>query len=343
MDSYIHNTLAKLHKFEDMTFEEAENSMDEIMNGNVSPVVLSAWLTAFSMKGESSAEIAGCASSMRKHVRRIKCDDPDAVDIVGTGGDKSLSINISTAASFIAAGAGVTVAKHGNRAVSGRVGSADVFEALGININLTPEKIEECLKKTGMAFLYSPSLHPSVKYATPVRKELGLRTIFNIMGPLINPAFVKHYVIGVYSKALCSKVAEAASKLGFGHSMIVHGHDGLDEITVTGKTYIHELLEGSIKEYDLSPEEFNISIAEREELQGSSPQENAFIIKRIFDGSIDGAKADIITLNAAAAILVSGKAKSWQEAFAKARESVTSGKALAKLNEMIAFSKEASE
>lgn len=339
MDSHIRYTLGKLYKAEDMTFEEAENSMDEIMSGTVPPVLLAAWLTALNMKGENSSEIAGCAASMRKHSRKIKCDDPDAVDIVGTGGDKSLSINISTAAAFVAAGAGVTVAKHGNKAVSGKVGSADVFEALGIKINLSPEKIEECLKRTGIAFLYAPSLHPSMKHAMPVRKELGLRSIFNILGPLANPALVRHHVIGVYSRELSVKVAEAARQLGFGHSMIVHGHDGLDEITVTDKTYIHELAGGSLKEYDLSPAEFNIPLADKKELQGNSPKENAAVIMGIFDGSISGAKLDIIALNAAAAIFVSGKAVSMQEAFAKAKESISSGMALIKLTEMADFTK----
>lgn len=296
--SYIDSTLEKLLEFRNLSFDEAENAMEEIMKGEVSPVKLSSWLTALRMKVETPEEIAGCAAGMRKHSKSIVCNDPAAVDIVGTGGDRSFSINISTAAAFIAAGAGVTVAKHGNRSVSSKSGSADVLGALGININTPPEITEECLNSTGIAFLYAPLLHPAVKHAMPVRKELGVRTVFNILGPLANPARVKHYVLGVFNEKLCMPVAKAGLNLGFKRSFIVHGSDGLDEITVTGSTHVCEINGGEVSEYRITPEEFDLPLALPEELKGGTPEENAGILKGILSGKITGAKCNIAILNA---------------------------------------------
>jgi len=335
--SHIENTLAKLIENIDLSFDEAFSAMEEIMTGNAAPVKLAAWLTALRIKGEHPDEIAGCASVMKKYATRIRCDDPFAVDIVGTGGDKSFSINVSTAAAFVAAGAGVTVAKHGNRAVSSKSGSADVLSSLGININASPEKMEECLNKVGISFLFASTLHPAMKNIMPVRRELGVRTVFNIIGPLTNPAGIKRYLLGVYSDKLCFPMARAALGLGYERLLVVHGSDGLDEITVTGPTHVCEVLDKSITEYKISPEQFGMDIAAPQELKGGTPEENAEILKQILTGKIKGAKQDIVILNAAAAIMLADKADSLTDSIKKARESISGGAAYEKLQRMVEF------
>jgi anthranilate phosphoribosyltransferase len=340
MNSFDHN-LKKLLNHEDLSFDEAAGSMEEIMKGTVSPVKLAAWLTALRMKGESPREIAGCASIMQKYAKKIHCHYPDAVDLVGTGGDGTHTINISTAACFVAAGAGITIAKHGNRSVSSKSGSADVLEALGININISSEKMEHCLNKTGIAFLFAPLLHPAMKHAMPVRREMGIRTIFNILGPLSNPARVKRLVIGVYEDRLCKLIASSMHDLDIIHGLVVHGNDGLDELTTTGNTHVCEIKKGlSLNDYQLNPKELGIPLAESSDLTGGTAKENAEIILNVLNGDLSGPKLDIILLNAAAAIYVSGKADGWQDSLELAKESVQSGRAIAKLRELATVSSE---
>lgn len=333
--AYIDDSLDKILAKESLTFDEAKLSMNEIMNGEVSEVKLSSWVTALRMKGETAQEIAGCASIIREHASKIKCNDSKAVDTCGTGGDGAHTINISTTAAFVAAGAGVTVAKHGNKAVSSKSGSADLISALGIKIDLDPSQMEHCLNDIGIAFLFAPLLHPAMKYAMPVRRELGIRTIFNILGPLSNPADAKRAVLGVYDNKLCRLIGEAALNMGIEHMFVVHGCDGLDEITVTGSTSVCEVKNGSVIEYKLSPEDIEVSLSTIEELKGGTSEENAKITRDILEGKVKGAKSDIVAINAAAAIIAADKAEGWDDGIDMARESIASGAALAKVDEMV--------
>ena len=330
-------SLKKLLEGVNLKREEAFVAMAEIMSGSVSDIKLSAWLSALKVKGEVSEEISGCAEAMLKHARKVTVSNANVIDIVGTGGDGAHTINISTASAFVAAGAGISVAKHGNRAVSSKSGSADILSALGININLTPEKMSECISKVGISFLFAPVLHPAMKNAVPVRKELGVRTIFNILGPICNPAGVKNAVIGVYSKPLCRQIAEAARALGYRKLFVVHGNDGLDELTITTSTHVCELNNNIIQEYELEPEKLNLSLASTIDIAGGTPEENAEIMKDIFRGKIKGAKRDIVVLNSAAAILVAGKVEDWHQAVKIAERVLDSGKAYGKLQELINF------
>jgi anthranilate phosphoribosyltransferase len=331
------DTLKKLYTKQDLTFEEAAGAMEEIMSGNVSEIKLASWLTALKLKGESASEIGGCASVMNRHASKIKCDDKNVIDIVGTGGDGAKTFNISTTSAFVAAGAGLTVAKHGNRAVSSRSGSADVLSELGIRLDLTPAEMELTLNEVGISFLFAPLLHPAMKYAMPVRRELGTRTIFNILGPLCNPASTKRMTIGVYSKPLCRLIAEAALKIGKEHILVVYGEDGLDEITTTTTTHICEVRNGKILEYDLNPTEYGIALAKPEDISGGTPSENAKIVKAILNGEKSGPERDIVILNSASSMIVSGMANNWNDAIKLASDSIDSGKAMEKLNRLIVF------
>lgn len=333
----IDDSLKALLAGRDLESREAEASMRLIMNGTVSPVKLSAWLIALRMKGETSSEIAGCAKAMRERAVKLAKPFPDAVDTCGTGGDGLHTINISTAAAFVAAGAGVKIAKHGNRAVSSKAGSADVLSSLGVEIAISPEKAAECLDALGIAFFFAPSFHPAMKHAAGVRRELGVRTIFNILGPLINPADAKYAVLGVYSESLCRKMAEAAKALGFERMMAVHGCDGMDELSISGSTRVCELRDGAILDYKMSPEEVGIPLAETSALVGGSSDENAHCLRELLAGRVKGPKRDIVVFNAAAAILVSGGADSWLPALQKAGQSIDSGAAERKLSDLVAM------
>lgn len=326
----------KLLQSQSLTLKESYNAMKEIMSGDVSDIKLSAWLTALRLKGESANEIAGCAKLMKEYASEIKCNDKNAIDVVGTGGDGAHTINISTTSAIVAAGAGITVAKHGNKAVSSKSGSADVLSSLGIKIDVTPEKMEETLNEIGISFLFAPKLHPAMKYAMPVRKELGMRSIFNILGPLTNPAKVKRGVLGVYDKALCPVIAKALVELDCEHFLVVHGNDGLDEITISDNTFVCEVRNGEIKEYELNPEDFGIKKVSITEVRGGEPAENAEIIKNILSGKETGPMLDIVLLNSAAAIYISGKVSSWNDAMKMAKETISSGNAMNKLNELVA-------
>ncbi|MCF7791100.1 MAG: anthranilate phosphoribosyltransferase [Victivallales bacterium] len=330
--------LEKLFNNKDLETLEAKEAMLEIMSGNVPDIKLSAWLTALKMKGEAPSEISGCVSAMLEKAQKIELKNrSNAVDIVGTGGDGTHTINISTASAVVAAAAGLTVAKHGNRAVSSLSGSADVLSSLGVRIEIGHEKIVECLNEVGLSFLFAPLLHPAMKYAVPVRKMLGVRTIFNLLGPLCNPSGLKNAVIGVYSAELCRQIAEAAKQLNFNNVMVVHGRDGLDEITTTTSTKICELKNNVISEYDLYPEELGVQYSEIGDIKGGDADENAEIIRKIFNGKITGPKKDVILLNTAAALITGNKCENWYAAIKRADSVIKSGKAEEKLNHLIKF------
>ncbi len=320
-----------------LTFAESKDAMNEVMRGVVSPIKLSAWLTALSIKGENADEIAGFAASLRENAVAINCSDKNSVDTCGTGGDGASTFNISTAAAFVASGAGVTVAKHGNRAVSSSSGSADILRELGVNINAAHEKVERCLNETGIAFLFAPLLHPAMKYAMPVRKELGFRTVFNIIGPLANPAASKRAVLGVFSEPLCDLMADAAIKLGFDRAFIVHGKDGLDEISTSMDTQICEIRGGKVQKYCFSPGKYGIPRSSHSDLKGGSPSENAIVMRKLLSGKLDGHLKNIVVLNAAAAILAADKCENWEDGLKMAGNSLESGAANEKLNKLIDY------
>jgi anthranilate phosphoribosyltransferase len=329
-------SLKKLLAGESLAFVGARDAMTEIMGGHVSPVKLAAWLVALRMKGETAAEIGGCAAAMAAHATHIPCADPGAVDIVGTGGDGAGTYNLSTAAALVAAGAGLTVAKHGNRAVSSRSGSADVLAALGVRIELSPDDMAACLHEVGIAFLFAPLLHPAMKHAMPVRRELGIRTLFNVLGPLTNPAGVKRLVVGVYDAALCPILAEACREIGKDHVMVVHGA-GLDELTPVAPARICELRNGALREFILDPADFGVPRCRQEDLVGCTPEANAAMIRDILAGRERGPVRNAVCLNAAAALLVADKAAGWREAFALAEAAIDHGQATAKLDAWVAF------
>ena len=334
------DTLKKLLNGDSLSLQESEAAMEEVMTGGVSDVKLASWLTALKLKGETADEIGGCATAMNRHALKINCNDDSVVDIVGTGGDGAKTFNISTTVAFVVAGAGATVAKHGNRAVSSKSGAADVLSELGLNINLSPEKMEAALNDIGISFLFAPLLHPAMKYAMPVRRELKTRTIFNVLGPLCNPAETQRMLIGVYSQELCRIVAEAALKMGKKHIIVAHGSDGLDEITTTGITHICEVCNGNIDEYDIAPEQFGLERANPEDLSGGTPSENAAITRSILSGQLTGRKRDVVMLNAAVSLLTSGKVNSIEDGLASAGDSIDSGRASQKLESLAAFTQE---
>jgi len=337
--SLIKASLKKIVDRIDLTKEETKAVFQDIMSGNCSEAQIAAWVTALRMKGETSEEVAACVEIMRDAVFSIECKDPFAVDSVGTGGDGAHTINISTTAALVTAGAGVTVAKHGNRAVSSKSGSADVLAALGINLELTPEIMEQCLNNLGFTFLFAPKLHPAMKHAVGPRKAIGIRTIFNILGPMTNPAGVTRGVIGVFSEHYCKLLADAALSAGVDHMLFVHGEDGLDEITICGKTTIYEVQNGQVTNYTFDPKDYGFEQQPPEAIAGGTPEENAQAVWAVLKGE-KGAHRDVIVLNAAAAILASDKVKTWEEAIDKAIESIDSGAALEKLNQFIKASQQ---
>jgi anthranilate phosphoribosyltransferase len=305
--------------------------MNEVMTGGASPAQISAFITALRMKGETVAEITGAARVMREKATRIEVEAERVVDTCGTGGDESMTFNISTAAAFVAAGAGVVVAKHGNRSVSSRSGSADVLRALGVNIEAEVERVEECIREVGIGFLFAPLLHGAMKYAAPVRREIGIRSIFNILGPLTNPAGARFQLLGVYDPLLTDMIAQVLNNLGSHHAFVVRGEDGLDEITLTTVTKITELKDGSIQSYTVKPEDFGFKRCVPDDLKGGDGAENAAIILDIFKGK-GGPTRDIVILNAAAAIVAGGGAKRLDEGVAIARGVIDQGLALEKLD-----------
>lgn len=321
--------IAKVVRGSDLTEQEMISVMHEVMSGGASPAQIGSFITALRMKGETVEEITGAAKVMREKASRVECP-VDAVDTCGTGGDESMTFNISTAAAFVAAGSGLTVAKHGNRSVSSRSGSADVLKALGVNIEAEVSMVEECLREAGIGFLFAPMLHGAMKYAAPVRREIGIRSIFNILGPLTNPAGARCQVIGVYDPELTDILAKVLYNLGTRHAFIVRGEDGLDEFTLTCETKVTELNDSSIRTYHVKPEDYGFERVSPGALKGGSPEDNARIILDVLNGK-DGPRRDIVLLNSAAAIAAGNGARSIEEGIAAARGSIDSGAALKKL------------
>lgn len=330
----IKEAILKLAKKEDLTYEEAEKVMDEIMSGEATPVQMSAYLTALSLKGETIDEITASASGMRAHCIKL-LHDMDVLEIVGTGGDGSNSFNISTTASMVISAGGIPVAKHGNRAASSKSGAADVLEALGVKITLTPERSAEILKKIGICFLFAQNYHIAMKYVAPIRKELGIRTVFNILGPLSNPAGANMELMGVYDESLVVPLAQVMANLGVTRGMVVFGQDKLDEISMSASTTVCEIKDGTFTSYELTPEQFGYKRCQKEELVGGTPEENAEITRKILSGKETGAKRQAVCLNAGAALYIAGKAESIEAGVKRAEELIDSGAALAKLNQFI--------
>jgi anthranilate phosphoribosyltransferase len=336
----IKEAIAKLVERIDLEEDEMSEVVEEMMEGDATPGQISAFLVALRMKGESVPEITGAAKVMLDKATRISSSHEVIVDLCGTGGDRQGTFNVSTAAAFVVAGAGVPVAKHGNRSVSSYVGSADVLEALGVNINHSTEIAEKCLEEVGIVFLFAPLYHPATKNVAASRKEIGVRTIFNILGPIVNPAGVKHQVIGVYSEVLLDPVVKVLRNLGHKSAMVVHGADSLDEITVTGKTVVAELKDGMVKKYQFDPAEIGIRRWSNGDLKGGcNAAENARILLSILKGKERDAKRDIVLINAAAGIYISETSPDIREALERAQESVDSGKALSKLEQLAGLTK----
>ena len=335
----IKEAILKLARKEDIGYDIAKGAMNEIMSGLATDVQMSAYLTSLSMKGETIEEITASAEEMRNHCTRL-LHDMDVVEIVGTGGDGSNSFNISTTSSIVIAAAGVPVAKHGNRAASGKSGAADVLEALGVNITASPEKSAELLKKIGICFLFAQNYHISMKYVAPIRKELGIRTVFNILGPLANPAGANMEVMGVYEEALVEPLAKVLCNLGVKNAMVVYGQDKLDEISMAAPTTVCEVKNGVFNSYTITPEQFGFNRCEKADLLGGTPQENAAITRAILNGE-KGPKRDAVLMNAGAALYVAGKSKSLADGIKLAAEIIDSGKAKQKLEEFVRCSNEA--
>ena len=330
----IQEAVSKLIEKQDLTLKEATAVMNEIMSGLATGSQIAGFLIALRLKGETIDEITACAKVMREKASRIKPKDhKHLIDVVGTGGDKSGTFNISTVAAFVTAGAGIPVAKHGNKSVSSKSGSADVLKALGINIDLEPKKVEQCINEVGIGYMFAPKFHSAMKYAIGPRKELAVRTIFNILGPLTNPAEAPYELMGVFSEELVEPLAEVLGKLGCKHAMVIHGN-GLDEITLEAPTKVAEYKDGHVTTYEIKPTDFGIKLAELKEIQGGSPEDNAKITLDILSGKEKGPKRNIVLLNAGAAIYTAGKADSIQDGIDMAKDSIDSGKALEKLNNL---------
>lgn len=335
----IKEAIVKLSKKEDLTYQEAETVMDEIMSGQATAVQMSSYLTALSMKGETIDEITASAAGMRAHCIKL-LHDLDVLEIVGTGGDGANSFNISTTSSLVIAAGGVPVAKHGNRAASSKSGAADVLEALGVNITIPPEKSAELLKKINICFLFAQNYHIAMKYVAPIRKELGIRTVFNILGPLSNPAGANMELMGVFDQALVKPLAQVMAKLGVTKGMVVFGQDKLDEISMSAPTSVCEIKDGWFQSYEITPEQFGYERCSKDDLAGGTPAENAEITKAILRGEEKGSKRQAVCLNAGAALYIAGKAETMEVGVRMAEELIDSGAALKKLDEFIACSNE---
>ena len=336
----LRSAIAEVINGRDLTFEQARDAMDVIMDGEATQAQIGSYLTALRMKGETVDEVAGSASSMRAHVVSVDLpNEPDAmlVDTCGTDGDGKHTFNISTTAAFVIAGHGVKVAKHGNRAASSKSGSADVLMALGGYLDLAPEQVAECVQEVGIGFLYAVNHHPAMRYAIGPRRELGQRTIFNILGPLTNPAGATHQLIGVYDPELTETMARVLGALGSQAAFVVHGHDGLDELSITGPNRVSRLDSGSVSTFELDPESLGLALATLGELQGGTPEENARITRDILMGVDDGPRRDIVLLNAAAALALEDN--DWSAGLAHARQSIDSGAALRALDAWITQTK----
>ena len=330
--------LHKVHRKEHLSEQESAEVMDEILRGEATPVSIGALLVALGMKGETAEELAGFARAMRQHAAPIPTRTPasELVDTCGTGGDGSRTFNISTASAIVVAGAGVRVAKHGNRSISSRSGSADVLEAAGVRIDLTTEQMARSIDEVGMGFLFAPKIHGAMRHAQPVRAELKMRTVFNLLGPLTNPAGAAAQVVGVFERRLVPLLAQALPRLGVERAFVVHGSDGLDEITTTGPTFVAEVRAGEVIEKTLTPLDFGLAVSQPEDLTGGDAAENAAILQSILNGE-PGPRRDIVVANAAAALVAAGQATDFKTGAVAAAESIDSGKAREKLNELVRF------
>ncbi|MBN1124521.1 MAG: anthranilate phosphoribosyltransferase [Sedimentisphaerales bacterium] len=324
----------------DLSFEQATALLDTIFGGEVSEIQVAAFLTAMRTKGVTVPELAGLAGSLREHAVRVETGLDDMIDVVGTGGAKLKVFNISTAAAIVAAGVGAHVAKHGNRGITSKCGAADVLTALGVNVSPGPDVVAECIRTAGVGFMFAPSYHPAMKYVQPVRKALGFRTVFNILGPLANPARVKHQMTGVASEPLMRQVMEAQQMLGMERGMVVHS-EGLDEISTMAPTKILSLQDGNITELTIQPEDFGMAKAEFDVLKGGDAETNAAILKAIFSGKDTGPRKDIVVLNAAAAIIVAGRAEDFASGIEQADATIRNGKAQAALEKLVEISNQA--
>ena len=333
----IQDAVATLIEGRDLARAEMVDVMNQLMSGSATDAQIGAFLVALRLKGETVEEIAGAAEVMRQKATRIPTRHDVIVDTCGTGGDGSGTFNISTAAAFVAAGAGLCVAKHGNRAASSRCGSADVLKGLGVNIEASPETVSRCLDDVGIGFLFAPALHGAMKYAIGPRREIGIRTVFNALGPLTNPAGAKRQIIGVYDGALTETLAGVLARLGSERAFVVHGRDGLDEITTTAPTRVSELKDGTVSTYEIAPEDFGISTASADDLKGGDVDVNTDIVRAVLKGE-PGPRLDIVLLNAAAAIVAGGLAGDMAEGISIARETVHSGRATEKLDALKAAS-----
>jgi anthranilate phosphoribosyltransferase len=322
--------------------EEMHEVFSAVMDGKTSDVQKSAFLVALRMKGETAEEITGAAMAMRERVTPLDVDRENLVDTCGTGGDGRGTFNISTVAALVAAGAGANVAKHGNRAVSSSCGSADVLAALGVHIDLDAPRMSQVLRRAGIAFLFAPKLHPAMSAVAAVRRELGVRTIFNVLGPLTNPAFARRQVLGVYARRLAEPVARVLAALGAEHALVVHSHDGLDEISVSAPTFVCEVRGGEVRSFDITPEDLGVRTHSLDALGGGDANANAIIVQAILGGE-NGARRDIVAANAGAALYVAGLAPTIRDGVELANESIASGRASRKLEELVAITNELAE
>jgi anthranilate phosphoribosyltransferase len=333
----IQEAIKKVIAGNSLSIEEATRVFSDIMSGSATDAQIAALIVSLRMKGESVEEITGAASVMREKATLIRPQRKDCViDTCGTGGDNLNTFNISTAAAFVAAGAGATVAKHGNRSVSSRCGSADVLESLGVNISISPEKIKDCLDNVGIGFLFAVSLHKAMKYAIGPRKEIGVRTIFNILGPLTNPAMATSQLMGVFSPSLTETMAMVLRNMGSRSAFVVHGMDSLDEISLSSPTQVSELKNGTVRTYTIQPEDFGFKRTPLSEIKGGDPSENAIIIREVLNGK-RGPQRDIVILNTAFALAAAGLASDPKEGIELACKSIDSGNALRKLEELVSF------
>lgn len=330
----IREAIDKLVRRANLSEAEMIDVMNQIMTGEATPLQVAAFLTALRMKGETVEEITGAARVMREKAHRVNVGSKAVLDTCGTGGDQKGTFNISTTAAFVVAGAGVPVAKHGNRSVSSQSGSADVLGALGVKVDAPKERVEKCIAQIGIGFLFAPLLHEAMKYAVQPRRDIGIRTIFNLLGPLTNPAMAKYQLIGIYSGELVAMIAHVLKNLGSARALVVHGLEGLDEISLCGPTQVAELRDGAVNEYVIEPEQFDLKRCGLAELHGGSAEESAVIVRAVLDGK-PGAARDVVLLNSGAALFVSGSAPTLQDGLRLGAESIDSGNARLKLEQLV--------
>lgn len=335
----IKSLIARVAEGQNLTEAESARAMELLMSGEATPAQAAAFLVALRLKGETVDEITGAARTMRAKATRVPHTQPYVVDTCGTGGDRSGTFNISTTSAFVVAGAGVPVAKHGNRAASSQTGSADVLEALGVNLSLTPEQVGQCIDRIGIGFMFAPALHSAMKHVAPVRREIGMRTIFNLLGPLTNPAGATVQLVGVFRPELTEPLARVLGQLGVRRALVVHGMEGLDELSVSGPTRVSEYHQGTVRTYEVTPADAGLAPQPREALQGGDPATNARITEQVLRGE-PGPARDVVLLNAAAALLAAGVAANLSEGVRLAARSIDSGAAYARLNGLRSLSAE---